>query len=81
MTSYALEHELTEGRAMTATDACAWARDAEEGDHLIDWDEILLSEFGLSDPVLDDVRRVLDERGLSLEATDEGLVVVVWGES
>lgn len=87
MTSYAFTNDLTDG-AMTAADACAWARGAEDGDSLIDWDESGLSDAedrgnraGLSDPTLDDVERILSSRGLSLEATDEGLVAVARGES
>lgn len=86
MTSYAFTHDMTEG-TMTAADACAWARGAEDGDHLIDWDESGLEAYedtgnraGLSDPTLDDVRRILSGRGLRLEATSAGLVAAARGE-
>ena len=87
MASYAFTHDLTEG-TLAAADACAWARGAEAGDHLIDWDESGLEAYedtgsraGLDDPTLDDVNRILSGRGLRLEATDEGLVAAAWGES
>lgn len=80
MVSYAFTHNLTDG-ALTEAAAIRWAREAQAGDHLIDYDETGLehwqdpgSRCGLSDPALDEVHRILRERGLRLEATDEGLV-------
>lgn len=84
MASYAFDHALTDG-ALTDHRAVMWARnEARLGDVLIEYAETGLepgddpgSRCGLSDPALAEMGRHLADRGLRLEATDVGLVVVM----
>jgi hypothetical protein len=68
-------------------EAIAWAREAEEGDCLCEWEDDGLdadsdpgSRGGYGDETLDEVERVLRERDLTLSATDVGLEVCARGD-
>lgn len=83
MTSYAWDHDLTDG-LLTDHIAVMWSRnEARLDDVLIEYDETGLahsddpgSRCGLSDPALAEIDSHLAARDLRLEATDIGLVVV-----
>jgi hypothetical protein len=67
---------------MSREDALSWAREAESGDYLDEYEDDGLdaesdsgSRCGYDDETLDAVERVLRERGLALRADDCGLIV------
>jgi hypothetical protein len=69
---------------MSREEALAWAREAEAGDYLHEWEDDGLDEVsdpgsrgGYDDETLDSVEDVLRERDLTLRADDCGLVVEV----
>jgi hypothetical protein len=60
--------------------ALHWARNAEDGDYLVDWDETGMSDqddpgsrAGYDDDELDQIRNALEKNDLTLEADDVGL--------
>lgn len=66
---------------MTLADAIAWAREAEAGDYLVEYDDLddnaeddPGSRCGFGDDELDAINRVLRVRDLTLNANDCGLV-------
>lgn len=68
---------------MTKQEAIEWARGAEEGEYLIEYEDTGLSaaqdpgsRCGFDDAELDAIRCELARRDLSLEADDQGLIAV-----
>jgi hypothetical protein len=65
---------------MSRAEALAWAQDAQVGDYLGEYDDVDAdrdpgSRCGYDDPTLDDVRRILRARGLTIETDDTGIRV------
>lgn len=67
---------------MSPNEAIIWARTAEAGDYLAEYEDDDLddvsdpgSRCGYDDPTLDEIERVLRARDLTLCATDVGLEV------
>ena len=67
---------------MNSSEAIIWARTAEAGEYLAEYDDDDLddvsdpgSRCGFDDQTLDEVESVLRDRGLTLTATDVGLEV------
>ena len=66
---------------MTMSEAVAWARAAEAGDYLVEYEDTNMtaeedpgSRCGFGDDELAEIERILRERDLSLEVDDVGLV-------
>ena len=64
-----------------------WARIADAGDYLIEYKNTDLtaaqdpgSRCGFDDAQLDELKRILERRGLTLEADDRGLVAAAKAE-
>lgn len=66
---------------LTYAELRAFGQESEEGDYLAYYEDTddsdVGSRCGYSDPDLDMVKRLLFERGLTLTADDEGLMVEV----
>lgn len=74
-------HDEVEPYEASLTEALRWAADAEAGSYLVEYEDTGLtdaqdpgSRCGYSDDELDQIRRALGDRDLTLTADDRGLV-------
>lgn len=78
-----MDRDEIEYEPMTTAELGAWAREADEGDYLVEYEDTGMtadedpgSRCGYDDQQLDQLKRWLADRDLALEADDVGLVVV-----